>query len=72
MNNIPDNDMLKVVECPECHNQEYYGMIHWYNGHKYCRHCMYDIWQKRSGWNPGNNDFEFPKYEDGIDYTEKR
>ena len=69
---IPVDEMKNVVECPECHKPEYYGMIHWREGHRYCRSCIYEIWERFGRWSRNSDkDFEFPTYEDGVDYTEK-
>jgi len=65
--------MKEVVICRECGKEEYYGMMIWYNGRTYCRACTYERWKKNSNynWQPGSNDYVFPLYEDGIDYTKK-
>lgn len=93
--NMYDN-MKSIYECEECHNPEYYGMFHWHNGHQYCRHCIYDIWQQEEWrekkrieemeadrehrkplyeripiWRPGDKDYTFPIYSDGVDYSEE-
>jgi hypothetical protein len=66
-----DPEMLKIVECPQCHRNEYYGMIHMRNGKSMCRRCIYGVWEKESGysWEPSTHDHVFPLYEDGVDYT---
>jgi len=40
------DSMLDIYECPVCNKPEYYGMLHWHNGHQYCRSCIYSIWEK--------------------------
>ena len=67
----PTDEMKDVVkDYRGCGHIEYYGMIHWRDGLQYCRRCIYDIWQKESKWKPGEDDYVFPLYEDGINYYE--
>ena len=67
------DEMTEVVRC-QCGASEYYGMMHWRDGHTYCRHCLEAIWRK-DGWDPDykRNAFEhyFPLYSDGKDYTKE-
>ncbi len=65
---MPDKEMLKIVTCP-CGEKEYYGEMTWYNGKTYCRECTYDRWEETSSWKRGTNDYVFPLYGDGINYT---
>lgn len=71
----PTDNMKDVVKNYRgCGHKEYYGMIHWRDGRQYCRKCIYNIWQQDSnytGWKPGKEDYVFPYYEDGIDYTKE-
>lgn len=71
MSDKPDSDCVEVVVCPNCKHEEYWGMMHWRDGRQYCRHCIYRIWQKDSKWEPTINDYVFPLYQDGVDYTKK-
>jgi hypothetical protein len=66
------DEMLEIVKC-SCDRSEYYGMMHWYNGHQYCRVCTYERWQNARfyTWKPGSTDYVFPLYIDGIDYTKQ-
>lgn len=66
-----DPQLLEIVECRDCHQQEYYGMMIWHNDHTYCRKCTYERWAKESGykWWPGEKDYTFPQYSDGIIYN---
>lgn len=58
--------MYKIVKCPNCTKDEYYGMIYWLNGKTYCRSCIYKIWEEQTGRpQPG---YTFPLYDDGRDY----
>lgn len=64
-------DMKEVIIC-KCGCKEYYGMSVMRDGITYCRKCIYEIWQKETnytGWKPGKEDYTFPYYEDGKDYT---
>lgn len=63
-------DMMKdvVKGYRGCGHKEYFGMIHWRDGLQYCRQCIYELWQKESGWKPGKDDYVFPYYEDGVNY----
>lgn len=63
----PSNEMLEIVICPECEQEEYYGMMHWLNGGQACRKCTYERWSSSSKWIPGPSDYVFPLYDDGID-----
>lgn len=63
-----DTEMLEIVACQQCELPEYRGMIHWKNGKKLCRHCIYVVWRS-DAWQPKETDYTFPLYEDGIDYT---
>lgn len=38
--------MLDIYKFPECDRPEYYGMLHWHDGHQYCRNCIYHFWEK--------------------------
>lgn len=61
---------IKIVKCPVCGEQEYYGMMHWNNGRTMCRKCIYKLWSERdANWCPGENDYVFPLYEDGNSYV---
>ena len=67
----PTDEMKDVVkDYRGCGHIEYYGMIHWRDGLQYCRRCIYNIWQNESKWKPGEDDYVFPLYEDGINYYE--
>lgn len=67
----PTDEMKDVVkDYKGCGHIEYYGMIHWRDGLQYCRRCIYNIWQNESKWKPGEDDYVFPLYEDGINYYE--
>lgn len=67
----PTDEMKDVVkDYRGCGHIEYHGMIHWRDGLQYCRRCIYNIWQKESKWKPGEDDYVFPLYEDGINYYE--
>ena len=68
------NDMFEVLQCPSCRRKEYYGGMTWIDGKEVCRQCAYDNWQKKSDfkWNPKIDDFVFPKYLDGEDYTKEK
>lgn len=65
------DEMYEVVICRECNKPEYYGAMIWNSGHSYCRKCTYERWAKESNykWNPSSNDYVYPIYNDGIDYT---
>ena len=65
------NEYYEVVKCG-CGGSEYYGQMHWRDGHQYCRHCIESIW-RNDGWQKGRpyeDAFKhyFPYYEDGKDY----
>ena len=66
------DEMKRVVKCG-CGSFEYYGMMHWRDGHQYCRRCIESIWNKdRAQANlPHMTAFEhyFPYYSDGRNYT---
>lgn len=64
------DEMKEIVKCA-CGRLEYYGMMHWHNGHTWCRVCIYEIWMMDSGykWKPTETNYTFPLYEDGKDYT---
>lgn len=66
------NDMMKdvVINYRGCGHHEYYGCLVWRDGLQYCRRCIYNIWQNESKWKPGEDDYVFPLYEDGINYYE--
>lgn len=68
------DEMKEVVRCPQCGREEYYGMIPWHNGKQMCRRCIYDVWEKESNhvWTPGKDDYIFPKYSNGVDYTNEK
>lgn len=67
----PIDEMKDVVkDYRGCGHIEYYGMIHCRDGLQYCRRCIYNIWQNESKWKPGEDDYVFPLYEDGINYYE--
>lgn len=66
-----NNWMLDIYKCPFCDNREYFGMIHWRDGHQYCRNCIYSIWENESKWKRDNTDYVFPNYSDGVNYYEK-
>lgn len=40
------SQMLDIYECPFCRKPEYYGMLHWRDGHQFCRSCIYELWTK--------------------------
>jgi len=65
------DEMVRIVRCG-CGAQEYFGMMHWRDGHQFCRRCIESIWRK-DGWDPDYKQeafkFYFPQYSDGIDYT---
>ncbi len=65
------DEMLEIVRCKSCRKDEYQGCIHWRDGLQYCRRCIYEIWSKESDyvWRPKPNDYVFPLYSDGKDYT---
>nr|DAF72143.1 MAG TPA: TFIIB-TERMINAL DOMAIN, TFIIB, TRANSCRIPTION INITIATION [Caudoviricetes sp.] len=64
------NDIMKkVIVCPKCGKQEYYGMLHWRDGKEMCRKCIYDVWESEGPWRRTPSDEVFPIYEDGKDYT---
>lgn len=65
-----DDEMKEIVSCPNCKEDEYYGMLHWQSGKQYCRKCIYRIWQNETNykWKPKKNDYTFPFYSDGVDY----
>lgn len=60
--------MHEVVICPECLQEEYYGMLYWLNGRRMCRECMYDEWEEHSDWRRSATYQTFPIYDDGNDY----
>ena len=64
--------MKKIVTCPHCKREEYYGMLYWRNGASLCRCCIYDIWEAENKWARRATDYVFPLYEDGIDYTKSK
>lgn len=45
---MKDEGMKAVVRCG-CGAKEYYGKMHWRDGHQYCRRCIYNIWLN-DGW----------------------
>lgn len=53
-----------IVSCPHCGQWEYNDHIHWFNGHRYCRMCIYDIWERKTKWRRRENDLTFPMYEE--------
>ena len=60
----------EIVKCKVCGEQEYSDMLHWNNGQAMCRRCIYKLWSERNAnWCPGENDYVFPLYEDGISYV---
>lgn len=63
--------MKTVVNCPNCNDQEYWGMLHWRDGRMYCRHCIERIWVSEQPNLEYGKCFKhyFPYYEDGIDYS---
>ena len=64
------NDIMKkVIVCPKCGKQEYYGMLQWRDGKEMCRKCIYDVWESEGPWRRTPSDEVFPIYEDGKDYT---
>jgi len=67
------DEMQEVVICPECKKEEYTGMIHWRDGHRCCRNCIYEIWAKDSNYKrkPSVTDFVFSLYDDGKDYRKE-
>jgi len=72
---MPDKDMIQSVKCG-CGATEYNGMMHWRDGHQYCRHCMNKIWNEdrlRAGLDFREN-FKnyYPFYDDGKDYSNGR
>lgn len=71
---IPNKDRMKEVvkNYRGCGHKEYYGMIHWRDGLQYCRQCIYSIWMNETNWMPDpKEDFVFPYYEDGVDYSKE-
>ena len=60
----PENIDLTVIECPNCHKEEYYGMMYFINQKFLCRKCF-----KKITNNGEDINYFFPKWEDGIDYT---
>lgn len=36
-----------------------------------CRRCIKHVWRKEDGWLVVNPQYEFPYFDDGIDYTRK-
>ena len=67
-----DPQMLEIRKCKICGKPEYYGALIWNSGHTECRKCTFIRWENESknGWKPGKTDYTFPKYTDGIDYTQ--
>lgn len=66
-----ENEMLRIVTCKKCGNEEYYGAMYWEGGGvTVCRRCIYQSWQiSDSRWSPGERDYIFPKYLDGKVYV---
>ena len=52
-----------IISCPHCGQMEYNDHIHWFDGHRYCRRCIYDIWERTTKWRRRENDLTFPMYE---------
>ena len=61
---MPNDKDRIVVECPNCHKEEYWGMMYYANQKLLCRRCF-----KKMTNNGEEINFFFPKYEDGVDYT---
>ena len=59
-----DKKYLTVLECPNCHQEEYYGMMYWFDNRMMCRSCYKKM--TRNGEDIKNF---FPLWEDGVDYT---
>lgn len=66
-------EMIEVVECPHCGRNEYYGLMTFYRrgSTMLCRRCIKHVWRKEDGWLVVNPQYEFPYFDDGIDYTRK-
>lgn len=62
------NDEMKDLVLAPCGHKEYYGMVYWHNGKRFCRKCIYEIWKKESKWKPSPTDYVFPLYDDGVNY----
>lgn len=64
------DEMKEIVICERCGKEEYYGMMHWYDGKSGCRSCIYEVWKETDpGWFPSTLDYRFPIYRDGKNYT---
>lgn len=64
------DEMKRIVKCPQCGQEEYYGMIHWRDGEQMCRKCIYTLWETKGPWRRTPSDMTFPIHEDGRDYTQ--
>ena len=53
----------QVVICPSCDKSEYESRLHWLNGSRFCRDCIYKIWTKgtKGSWKPGPNNRIWPE-----------
>lgn len=69
-----NQDLYKrvVTNYRGCGHKEYYGMLYWLNGMQLCRQCIYHEWQKETPWVPGDKDYVFPLYSDGVNYYEEK
>lgn len=61
---MEDYDLMTKVEiCHECGRNEYYGHLHWVNGHEICRKCVYERWKEiNPDWEPNEDDKTYPSY----------
>jgi len=57
-----DVNMIKIINCPMCGSEEYYGALIW--PERICRKCA-----RKKGIK--DSEYEFPLYNDGEDYRPK-